>query len=88
MNAEQLLRRRVYGAGHNSPGPRPGRCYAELVGGPLDGMLLDITGWTHDEVGAGVALAAELGQLGVGSRVRYTPRPGEPAWFDWAGYSP
>ncbi|MFE4967605.1 hypothetical protein [Streptomyces sp. NPDC056660] len=41
---EQLLRGRVYGhdAGDPDPGPRPGRAYAELVGGPLDGMLLSV----------------------------------------------
>jgi hypothetical protein len=41
---EQLLHRRVYGTDH--PGPRPDRRYAELIGGPLDGLLLDITAWT------------------------------------------
>lgn len=34
---------------------------AELVGGPLDGLLLDITGWTADEIQTGVALMTELG---------------------------
>ncbi|MFF5256455.1 hypothetical protein ACFY4K_31005 [Streptomyces leeuwenhoekii] len=43
---EQLLRRRVRGADHDQPGPRPDRHHAELVGGPVDGPLLDITGWT------------------------------------------
>ncbi|TDU80441.1 hypothetical protein EDD91_7292 [Streptomyces sp. KS 21] len=33
-----------------NPDPRPGRAYAELVGGPLDGPLLDITGWPADEI--------------------------------------
>ncbi|MGW2108010.1 hypothetical protein [Streptomyces sp. NPDC001948] len=37
---EQLLRRRVYGADHDHPGPRPDRAYAELVGGPLDSLPL------------------------------------------------
>ncbi|MFJ9434805.1 hypothetical protein ACIRQY_34880 [Streptomyces sp. NPDC101490] len=38
--------RRVYGSDHDDPdpGPRPGHTYAELTGGPLDGLLLDITG--------------------------------------------
>lgn len=33
--------RRVYGSDHDDPdpGPVPGRRYAELVGGPLDGQL-------------------------------------------------
>jgi hypothetical protein len=47
MNGDkQLLRGRVYGHDHDDPepGPRLGRTYAELVGGPLDGLLLDIHG--------------------------------------------
>lgn len=62
---EQLLRGRVYGADHDAPGPRPGRRYTELVGGPLDGLLLDITGLTREEAGTGVVLATELGQFGA-----------------------
>ncbi|MEW2515588.1 hypothetical protein [Streptomyces sp. NPDC046870] len=85
---EQLLRRRVYGADPDQPGPRPGRRYAELVGGPLDGLLLDITGWTRDEAGAGVALATELGRFGTGGRAMYDPRPGDPSRLDWAGDTP
>ncbi|GGQ34993.1 hypothetical protein [Streptomyces griseomycini] len=38
-----MLRRRVYGADHDQLAPRPDRRYAELVGCPLDGLLLDIT---------------------------------------------
>ncbi|MFM9700602.1 hypothetical protein [Streptomyces europaeiscabiei] len=34
-----------YATDHDHPGPKPGRSYAELVGGPLDGLLLDITDW-------------------------------------------
>ncbi len=41
---EQLLRGRIYGTDHDHPVPKPGRSYAELVGGPLGGLLLDITG--------------------------------------------
>ncbi len=50
---EQLLRRRVYGADHDEPGPR----YAELVGGPLDGLLIGVTSWTQDEADTGGALS-------------------------------
>lgn len=48
---EQLLDGRVYGAVHDDPhhGPLPHRTYAELVGGPLDGLLLDIHGWRAEE---------------------------------------
>ncbi|MEV5879439.1 hypothetical protein AB0L75_35510 [Streptomyces sp. NPDC052101] len=85
---EQLLRRRVYGAGHDHPGPRPDRRYAELVGGPLDRLLLDITGWTPDEIDTGVSLETELGQFGPGGQALYDPRPGNPACWDWGGDSP
>ncbi|MGW1553002.1 hypothetical protein [Streptomyces sp. NPDC002346] len=76
-----FLRGRVYGQDHDHPRPGPARClpgrdYAELVGGPLDGLLLDITGWTADEIQTGAALMTELGQIGPGGRALYDPRPG------------
>uniref|UniRef100_UPI003F496593 hypothetical protein n=1 Tax=Streptomyces achromogenes TaxID=67255 RepID=UPI003F496593 len=75
---EQLLNRRVYGADHDDPypGPLPERTYAELVGGPLDGLLLDIRGWRAEEVDDGVALVTELSRW-PGGRALYDPRPGE-----------
>ncbi|KUN79004.1 hypothetical protein AQJ66_29405 [Streptomyces bungoensis] len=82
---EQLLRGRVYGADHEHPGPVAGRRYAELVGGPLDGLLLDITGWTRDEIRTGVALPTELGRFGAGGRAMYGPRRGDLGRFDWGG---
>ncbi|TVL87420.1 hypothetical protein [Streptomyces sp. SAJ15] len=82
-----MLRGRVYGADHDHPGPLPHRDYVELVGGPLDGLLLDITGWTADEIQTGVALTTELGQFGAGGRALYDPRPGEIRW-DWSGDTP
>ncbi|MFG3207319.1 hypothetical protein [Streptomyces sp. NPDC048192] len=85
---EQLLRGRVYGADHDDPGPRPGRRYAELVGGPLDGLLLDITGLTRQEAGTGVALSTELGQFGAGGKAVCDLRPGDPGRFDWTSDTP
>ncbi|MGW8703410.1 hypothetical protein ACWGOK_42005, partial [Streptomyces eurythermus] len=87
---EQLLRRQVHGADHDDPDPRPlpHRTHAELVGGPLDGLLPDITGRRPDEVDTGVALATELGQFGPGGRALYDPRPGEPALFRPRGELP
>ncbi|WP_030776562.1 hypothetical protein [Streptomyces sp. NRRL S-920] len=86
---EQLLRGRVYGQDHDSPGPRPGQRYAELVGGPLDGLLLDVTAWTSADWGraesdTGVVLPTELGRFGAGGRAMYRPRRGDPRRFDWA----
>ncbi|MFH8990003.1 hypothetical protein [Streptomyces sp. NPDC017940] len=81
MNAddEQLLRGRVYGRDHDapSPGPLPHQTYAALVGGPLDGLLVDITGWQPEETDDGVALMTELGRW-PGGRALYDPRPDDP----------
>ncbi|MEU2793964.1 hypothetical protein [Streptomyces sp. NPDC007100] len=87
---EELLRGRVYGTDFDDPhpGPRPGRTYAELVGGPLDGLLLDITGWTPQEIATGTALMTEIGQFGAGGRALYGPRPGDAGRWDWCGDVP
>ncbi|MBL1118412.1 hypothetical protein JK364_39515 [Streptomyces sp. 110] len=76
---EQLLRGRVYGCDHDDPdpGPLPHRTYAALIGGPLDGLLLDITGWRPGEVDGGAALSTELGQF-PGGRSLYDLRSDEP----------
>ncbi|MGW4383946.1 hypothetical protein [Kitasatospora sp. NPDC004531] len=85
---EQLLRGRVYGAEHEDPGPRVGRSYRELCGGPLDGLLLDVTGWAADRLVDGVALATHLGRYGGAGRSRYVPRPDDPLRWDHAGDTP
>ncbi|WP_317447408.1 hypothetical protein [Streptomyces collinus] len=74
---EQLLMGRVYGCDHDdpNPGPLPARTYAMLVGGPLDGLLLDVTGWTAEEIGGGVALSTELSRW-PGGRALYDPGAG------------
>ncbi|MEU9047346.1 MULTISPECIES: hypothetical protein [unclassified Kitasatospora] len=87
---EVLLRGRVYGADHDdpAPGPRAGREYRELVGGPLDGLLLDVTGWDAEQRADGAALATEIGKYGAGGRAHYEPRPADPRRWDWQGDSP
>ncbi|NWF25553.1 hypothetical protein HW130_04625 [Streptomyces sp. PKU-EA00015] len=87
---EQIMRGRVYGADHDDPdaGRRPGRVYVDLVGGPLDGLFLDVTGWTAERLRQGAALTTELGRYGPGGRALYGPRPGDPQRFDWEGDSP
>lgn len=50
--------------------------------------MLDITGWTQDEVDTGAALPTELGQFGAGGRAMYDPRPGDPDSWDWTGDTP
>ncbi|MFC0602437.1 hypothetical protein [Streptomyces palmae] len=77
--------RRVYGADHEDPGPRPGREYRELVAGPLDGLLLDVTGWSEQRLGEGAALPTEIAAHGPGGRALYSPRPGDPRRWDWRG---
>jgi hypothetical protein len=82
---EELLRGRIYGADHDDPGPRAGRTYRELVAGPLDGLLLDVTGWSTEELADGAALITELGAYGAGGRAHYGPRRADPARWDWEG---
>lgn len=87
---QQLLRGRVYGCDHDDPdpGPQPGRRYVELVGGPLDGLLLDVTGWGPDEISGGVALQTELGAFGAGGRAMYDPSHDGEKRFQWSGDTP
>ena len=84
------MRGRVYGADHDDPdpGPQPGHLYVDLVAGPLDGLLLDVTGWTVAELGEGAALITEIGRYGAGGRALYGPRPGDPRRWDWQGDTP
>lgn len=84
------MRGRVYGADHDDPdaGLRPGHEYAELVGGPLDGLLLDVTGWSAAERAADVLLPTEIGRCGPGGRAAYGPREHAPHRFDWRGDLP
>ncbi|MFJ9777163.1 hypothetical protein ACIRVF_39015 [Kitasatospora sp. NPDC101157] len=87
MDDEALMRGRVYGADHDDPdpGPRPGHEYRELVGGPLDGLFLDVTGWDAEQLADGAALATEIGRYGAGGRAHYEPRPADPMRWDWSG---
>lgn len=85
-----LAGRRVYGSDHDDPdpGPEPGHRYAELVGGPLDGELFDITDWGREQIDEGVALITEVGSYGPGGRALYGPRPRDPGRGDWQGDLP
>jgi hypothetical protein len=87
---DEIMRRRVYGADHDDPdpGPQPGRVYRELVGGPLDGLLLDVTGWTTAALCEGAALPTEIGTFGPGGRAAYGPREAAPDQWDWQGDMP
>ncbi|WP_240677785.1 hypothetical protein [Actinacidiphila soli] len=85
---QELVSVTVYGADHDDPAPRPRHVYRELVGGPLDGLLLDITGWTVMERAVGAPLRTEIGRYGRGGRALYGPRPGDARLWDWQGDTP
>ncbi|MGW7366437.1 hypothetical protein ACWGI8_24130 [Streptomyces sp. NPDC054841] len=87
---DELMRGRVYGSDHDAPdpGPQPGHLYRELVAGPLDGLLLDVTGWSEEQLRAGAALSTEIGSFGAGGRALYGPRAGDPRRWDWQGDTP
>jgi hypothetical protein len=87
MDGMEFMRGRVYGADHEDAGPRAGRVYAQLVGGPLDGLLLDVTD-RLDDLRLGVTLPTEIGRYGPGGRAQYVPRPGDERRFDWHGDIP
>ncbi|MFC8176756.1 hypothetical protein [Streptomyces sp. NPDC057325] len=82
-----LVGHRVYDSDQDDPDPglQLGHRYAELVGGPLDGQLLDITGWGSEQIGGGVALITVSGSYGPGGRALYDPRPGDPGCLGWNG---
>lgn len=86
---DELIRPRVYGADVDDPdpGPKPDRVYRELVGGPLDGLLFDVTGWSEREHSAGVELRTDIGRFGPGGRARYAPREGDTDHWEWRGDS-
>ncbi len=87
MDEVEFLRGRVYGADHDDAGPRPERVYGQLVGGPLDGLLLDITERSLHELRE-VALITEIGRYGPGGRALYGRRAGDDRRFDWRGDAP
>lgn len=82
--------RHVYGTDHDdsNPGPQEGRTYVELVGGALNGQLLDVTGWSEDERAGGALLITEAGLYGEGGRADHVQRPGDPGRWDWNGDVP
>lgn len=84
------MTKRVYGADHDDPdpGPREGHVYRELVAGPLDGLLLDVTGWTGRQLRDGAALRTEIGAYGSGGHALYGPRTADPLRWDWHGDTP
>ncbi|MEU6655107.1 hypothetical protein ABZ904_38315 [Streptomyces sp. NPDC046900] len=88
MDELEFMHGRVDGADHDDAGPRQGRTYVELVAGPLDGLLLDVTDWPDHARAEDVALHTEIGQYGSGGHALYSPRPVDRRRFDWCGDTP
>ncbi|MEU3315756.1 hypothetical protein ABZ743_24200 [Streptomyces sp. NPDC006662] len=85
--------RRVFGSESDDPnlGPRPGHVYVELVGGPLNGELLDVCGWDPQEIVDGAMVMSEHGQFGPTGRPEYEPAEGhvgDVGRFVWRGHLP
>lgn len=82
--------RQVYGSGDGErSGPGAGHAYVGLVGGPLDGQLLDVTGWSGEELAEGALLITDLGLYGPGGRAFYAPAEADPRGaFLWQGDTP
>ena len=57
----------------SAPGPQPGRDYRELIGGPLDGQLMEVTGWMDEAIATGAYLVTPHSTYGPGGRASYGP---------------
>ncbi|MDX2748341.1 MULTISPECIES: hypothetical protein [Streptomyces] len=77
---------RTYG---HEPGIEvPRHRYAALNGGPLNGQLINVTGWNRHQLLEGATLLTGHGQFGPGGRALYQGRPGDPDRLHWAGDTP
>lgn len=84
--------RQVYGVwddGGEELAPESGHSYAELLGGPLDGLLLDVTDWSLAERVEGALLITDKGLYGSGGRAFYAPGATDvEGSFLWHGDTP
>lgn len=70
-------------------GPQPDRAYVELSGGPLDGLVLDVTGWSVTDRVEGALLITDRGLFGSGGRAFYASLAGDVEGpFLWQGDTP
>ncbi|MFD9831928.1 hypothetical protein [[Kitasatospora] papulosa] len=85
----ECSRRRIYGAEPDPYATLPGHDYVQLLGGPLDGQLLNITGLTPEQRVVGVYLIAPHTTCVPGRRVVYVPAAGraDDVWV-WQGQVP
>ncbi|MFD3546559.1 hypothetical protein ACFWUW_13295 [Streptomyces sp. NPDC058655] len=81
---------RVYcGDDSHWAGPVSGHEYVGLLGGPLDGQLFDVTGWTEQDRAVGALLITDRGLFGPGGRALYSPSEADPRGpFRWDGDTP
>ncbi|MEU5970515.1 hypothetical protein [Streptomyces globisporus] len=80
------LRPWIYGTDDPDPRtPAPGHVYVQLVGGPLDGQLLDVTGFGPDDRTEGVLLISAQSAYGPGGRSDYVPDDEETGRWRWNG---
>ncbi|MFD9685119.1 hypothetical protein ACFWXO_05085 [Kitasatospora sp. NPDC059088] len=71
------LGRRVYGSDWNDDsGPEPARAYRNLRGGHLDGLLLDVGGWSEDRISGGAYLIVPRPRGPAGGLRAAPRRPG------------
>ncbi|MFD9293429.1 hypothetical protein ACFWBV_35340 [Streptomyces sp. NPDC060030] len=76
---------RIYGSEPSTE--TPGHRYAALIGVPLDGQRLDVTGWSVQQLLDGAALITELGAYGPGGGAHYG-QLGDPDRLHWTGDTP
>lgn len=63
----------MYGSEHDDPAAslQPGHHYREQTGGPLDGELIEVTGWPEEEITTGAYLITPHNTYGPGGRASY-----------------
>ncbi|MFD3780756.1 hypothetical protein [Streptomyces sp. NPDC058612] len=70
----------MYGSDDNEPyALTDGHAYAALRGESLDGLVLDVTGWSAGELAEGALLITDRGMYGPGGRAFYAPAEGDAA---------
>ncbi|MFI7235746.1 hypothetical protein [Streptomyces cyaneofuscatus] len=73
----------------SSAGRPRGQAFVDLVGGPLDGRLLDVTGWSSEQLAEGALLITNRGLYRADGRALYSPIEADPEGpFLWIGDTP
>jgi hypothetical protein len=89
MNA-RWKRQEAYGTDLDTQesGRRAGHEYVELIGGPLDGLLLDVTHVPRGERPEGVLLLTGIEPSATAARACYGCSPDRPGVWTWQGDAP